>query len=522
MPDVVLTFEVHQPYRLNVAFRNKLNEVISQGREPAPDELERMYFDEELNKAVFQKVASRCYKPATALFLRLLDEHHEFRVSFSFSGVLLEQAERWAPDTLELFKSIARHRHCEVLGQTYYHSLAFMLGADEFVEQVEEHRRVVRDLLGVWPRVFENTELIYDNHLAKLVAGLGFNVVVTEGSEKLLGWRSPNYVYRARGADIKVLLRNYRLSDDVGFRFASRGWEQYPLTAEKYSSWLASTPGQVVCIFIDYETIGEHFPRETGIFEFFEWLPREAAKLGLSFATPSEAISRYEPVDYVDAAEPVSWADLERDTSAWLGNPMQVLALARAGALELPVKVSGSPVFLRLWRLLTISDHYYYMSTKGGGPGEVHSYFSPYPSPFTAFAAFLDALSDLERRVFEAAGGELSEAPWVKSVGSSEAFQFYMGDDAPLPYVARSGLDLLGYVKSVPARSLEYHVERGHLAEWVKWVLGLEELSAFIEGLKGLRGSELRLKLIEGLTASFMKIVGSRKRRGSRQPSERR
>ncbi|MEM2794328.1 MAG: glycoside hydrolase family 57 protein, partial [Thermofilaceae archaeon] len=362
MPDIVLIFEVHQPYRLNMAFRHKLNEVISKGKDFAPDDLERMYFDEELNKIIFQRVASRCYEPATTLFLKLLDEYSEFRVSFSFSGVLLEQAERWARDTLDLFKHIANHNRCEILGQTYYHSLAFMLGDDEFIDQVEEHRKTVRDLLGVWPKVFENTELIYDNHLAKLAAKLEFNAVVTEGSEKLLGWRSPNYVYRAKGVDIKVLFRNYRLSDDVGFRFTSRDWNQYPLTAAKYSSWLASTSGQVICVFMDYETIGEHFPLETGIFEFFEWLPREVIKWGLSFATPSEVISRYEPVDYIDVVDPVSWADLERDISAWVGNPMQVLALAREGALELPAKVSGSPTFLRLWRLLTISDHYYYMS----------------------------------------------------------------------------------------------------------------------------------------------------------------
>lgn len=496
-----------------MAFRHKLNELISKGRKPAPDDLEHMYFDEELNKAIFQRVASRCYEPATTLFLELLDEYSEFRVSFSFSGILLEQAERWARDALDLFKHIAGHNRCEVLGQTYYHSLAFMLGAEEFVEQVEEHRKAVKDLLGVWPKVFENTELIYDNHLAKLIAGLGFNAVVTEGGEKLLGWRSPNYVYRAKGVNIKVLLRNYRLSDDIGFRFASRDWNQYPLTAAKYSSWLASTPGQIVCLFMDYETIGEHFPLETGIFEFFKWLPREAIKLGLSFATPSEAVSRYEPVDCIDAADPVSWADLERDISAWVGNPMQVLALAREGALEPLAKVSESPVFLRLWKLLTISDHYYYMSMKGGGPGEVHSYFSPYPSPFNAFAAFIDALSDLEIRAFETIGANLSESPWVKSVSRDKVFQFYESDGAPLPYVARSGLDLLGYIKSVPAKSLEYHVECGHLAEWLRWVLGVEELSASLERLRGLKGNELRFRLIEELTASFMKTMDLQRRR---------
>jgi len=495
VPDVVLVFEVHQPYRLDVRARDKLLELAASGRRAGLEELERLYFDVELTERVFRKVSSRCYRPATELFLRLLDEHEGFRVSYSFSGVLLEQAERWDPDLLDLFAQVARHKRCEVLGQTYFHSLAYLISRSEFVEQVEAHRRLVRDLLGAEPRVFENTELIYDNGVAELAERLGFKAVVTEGVERLLGWRSPNYVYRAKGLGIRVLLRNYRLSDDVGFRFASRDWDQYPLTAGKYASWLAATPGQLVLIFIDYETVGEHYPKETGIFEFFEWLPREVEARGLRFATPSEVVERYEPVGEIDAPEPVSWADLERDLSAWLGNAMQRLAFERESRLEALVKAVGDPKLLRLWRLLSISDHYYYMSTKGGGPGEVHGYFSPYPTPYHAFYAFLSVFFDFEERLLEAAAPGPLALRWLAPLPEEKAFRFYAREGAPLPYIARSGLDLIEAVKRVPAGSLEFHVKGGHLAVWLKSMLGDLKAASLVEGLRGLEGEELRARL---------------------------
>jgi alpha-amylase len=325
--------------------------------------------------------------------------------------------------------------------------------------------------------------------------------------ERLLGWRSPNYVYRAKGLGIRVLLRNYRLSDDVGFRFASRDWDQYPLTAGKYASWLAATPGQLVLIFIDYETVGEHYPRETGIFEFFEWLPREAEAKGLRFATPSEVVERYEPVGEIDAPEPVSWADLERDLSAWLGNAMQRLALERESRLEALVKAVGDPKLLRLWRLLSISDHYYYMSTKGGGPGEVHSYFSPYPTPYHAFYAFLSAISDFEARVVEAAKPGPLALRWLAPLPEEKAFRFYKREGVPLPHAARSGLDLLEAIKRVPAASLEFHVERGHLAGWLRSALGDPEAASAVEALRGLKGEELRERLLAALGGALARAL---------------
>jgi len=505
-PDVILIFEVHQPYRL-------AQHPIA-GRALGGAGLEESYFDVELTRRIFERVSSRCYKPATSMFLKLLDEHSEFRVSYSVSGVLLEQAERWDPDLLDLFRQVARHRRCEVLCQTYYHSLAYFISLEEFVEQVEMHRRAVRDLLGAEPRVFENTELIYDNGVARVAQELGFRAVVTEGAERVLGWRSPNYVYRAKGLDIRVLLRNYRLSDDVGFRFASVWWEEYPLTADKYASWLASTPGQVVCVFIDYETVGEHYPRQTGIFEFFEWLPVEAEKRGLRFATPSEAVERYPPVGEVDVTEPISWADVERDTSAWLGNVMQQLSLAREARLEPLVKALGDEGALRVWRMLSISDHYYYMSTKGGGPGEVHSYFSPYQSPYHAFAAFTEAIADFEAQLLARLAGSGAER-WVRRLSEAVAFRFYLREGEPLPYAARSGLELLEAVRRAPVVSLEFHVERGHLAEWLRTVIGDAAAAERVEGLRGLRGEELRAELYRVLRGRLVEVVrgAARKRR---------
>lgn len=510
MPDVVLVFEVHQPYRLDLQVREKLLERAVSGKPASLEELEALYFDLAMTKRVFEKVSSRCYKPATELFLRLLDEHEGFRVSYSFSGVLLEQAERWDPDLLDLFAQVARHKRCEVLAQTYFHSLAYLISRSEFLEQVEAHRELVRSLLGADPRVFENTELIYDNGVAELAEQMGFKAVVTEGAERLLGWRSPNYVYRARGLSIRVLLRNYRLSDDIGFRFASRDWDQYPLTAGKYASWLAAAPGQLILIFIDYETVGEHYPRETGIFEFFEWLPREVKARGLRFATPSEVVERYEPVSEIDAPEPVSWADVERDLSAWLGNAMQKLAFERESRLEALVKAVGHPKLLRVWRTLSISDHYYYMSTKGGGPGEVHSYFSPYPTPYHAFYAFLSAFFDFEGRVLEAAKPEPGALQWIAQLPEDKAFRFYESVGVPLPHSARSGLDLIESVKRVPARSLEFHVREGHLAQWLRTVLGDSEAASAVEELRGLEGEALREGLLAALRQALARKLGQR------------
>ena len=507
MPDVVIIFEVHQPYRLDRAFRQRLLERLAEEGCVKLADLEDLYLNQDLNRRIIERVARRCYVPATRLFIELLDEYEEFRVSYSFSGVLLEQVERWAPEALDLFKQVAQHSRCEVLGQTYYHSLAYLVSVEEFREQVEEHRRTVREVLGVEPRVFENTELIYDNGVARLASEMGFKAVLTEGVERVLGWRSPNYVYRAKGLELRVLLRNYRLSDDIGFRFAARWWEEYPLTAEKYAAWLAATPGQVICIFMDYETVGEHFPAETGIFEFFKWLPREALKYEhIGFATPSEVVDRYEPVGELDVPEhdTISWADLERDVSAWLHNEMQQALFTRVVQLEPLVKGLGDDVAVRLWKLVTISDHYYYMSTKGGGPGDVHAYFSPFTTPLEAFTTLSDVVADLELRVYRRFEGPGRLAlSWLRRLPEDLAFRFCSAEGEPLGVVARSGAELLKHLRNVPVGSLEYHVAGSHLAKWISQVLHDPEAASKVEELKALRGEDLREALVRVLREAF-------------------
>lgn len=501
LPDCILFFEVHQPYRLDRRFKAKLiKHSAARGRVRIRD-LETLYLDQDLNRRVIRRVAERCYIPATSLFLELLDEYANFRVSYSFSGILLEQVERWAPDALELFRQVAKHPRAEVVGQTYYHSLACLISEEEFRSQVSEHKQLLKTLLGYKPTIFENTEFIYDNHVAVLIQDMGFKAVFTEGAERVLGWRSPNYVYRAKGLNLKVLLRNYRLSDDVAFRFSSRWWKEYPLTADKYASWLAASPGQVVCICIDYETIGEHYPEETGIFEFFKHLPSEALKWeNLRFATPSEAIERHQPVDELDVppSQTVSWADPERDLSAWLQNDMQKIVFNEVIQLEPLVKGLRDPLLTRLWRLMTISDHYYYMTTKGGGPGMVHTYFSPFRSAAEAFITTCIVVTDLELRVYERyrGAGRLALL-WLRKLSKDEAFTFRTGEGVPLPLEARSGLEFISAIRKAPVASLEYHVSRGDFAKWLREVLEDYDAAVAVEGLKELRGEALRAKLLE-------------------------
>lgn len=469
-------FEVHQPYRLSRAIPQKLeSELVSRGR-ITPEVLERVYFDERLNREVFERVAKKCYLPANSVVLQQVDffkDHgKKFKVAYSMSGVLLEQAEKWAPNLLESFKQLADTKLVEFLDQTYFHSLSFLVAEEEFVEQIRMHRETVRSLLGVEPTAVENTEFIYNNYIAGVFARLGYKVVLTEGVERVLGWRSPNYVYKAKGLDIRVLMRNYRLSDDIGFRFASRNWSEYPLTADKYAAWLSATPGDVVTIAIDYETFGEHFPAETGIFEFLRWLPQEIMKWEhLETSTPTEVAERVSPRDEIDVPEwdTISWADLERDLSAWLGNFMQDYAFERLKALWLMVKATRDERLLRLWRLLSISDHFYYMSTKGGGPGEVHSYFSPYGSPFQAYMAYSDALSDLEARVRR----ELEEKPdaryryvWMRRVEPGREFVFYTELGKPTPFTAWNVFSFLDAAERAPPESISFHCSRGDLQRW--------------------------------------------------------
>lgn len=393
MKSVCFYFQVHQPYRV------KRYRVFDVGNDPE-------YFNDRSesdlnNRRIVEKVARKSYVPATRLLLDLLRRHPQMRIAFSFSGVALEQLERYAPEAIELFKQVVETGRAEVLGETYYHSLAFFYSPGEFEHQVTKHRELIRRLFGVWPRVFRNTELSYRNDLGQWADRNGYVGVIAEGWDPILGWRSPNYVYKPKDMQrARLLLKNYRLSDDVAFRFSSREWGEWPLTAEKFAAWVGAAEGDTVNLFMDYETFGEHQWEDTGIFQFLERLPEEFAKNpGLDFKTPSEVIASYEPRDEVDMPNIVTWADTDRDLTAWVGNPMQKAAIENVYALEDTVMRANDAKLLDDWRKLQTSDHFYYMCTKWFQDGDVHAYFSPYESPYDAYIAYMNALSDLRLRL---------------------------------------------------------------------------------------------------------------------------
>jgi len=403
MPAICLYFQLHQPCRL------KKYTAFDIGRD-------HDYEDRGENRRLLEKVAERCYLPANALLLNLIHKYEgRFRVAFSISGVLLDQLTMYRPAVLESFRGLAETGCVEFLNETYYHSLSFLFSRDDFRAQVSRHRRKIKELFGQEGKTFRFTELIYNNDLAREAEHLGYEVILAEGAEALLGDRSPNRVYRASrdssgdgggdgGGDgrIKLLLRNYRLSDDVSFRFSNRDWQEYPLTVEKYARWIHSEngAGTVINLFMDYETFGEHQWADTGIFRFLEKLPGEILKhRDFVFATPAEIAGTVEPVDSIDAPELSSWADTERDLTAWLGNAMQQDAAGTLYGLEAAVKACKDAYLLDSWRKLQTSDHFYYMCTKWFADGDVHKYFNPYPSPYDAYINYMNILDDLSRQV---------------------------------------------------------------------------------------------------------------------------
>lgn len=506
LTDIVFMFEVHQPYRLNRdAYRLLLEKVVSRG-EIEYSELEDILFDQGLNKLVIERASEKCYIPASKIILenilRFRESDRKFKVSYSISGVFLEQALRWKPEVIDLFIKLVETGCVELVEQTYYHSLAaFMPISDwgELREQLHEHNKIIMEIFNYKPSSIENTEFTYNNDLACFFHSLGYRVVLTEGVDWILGWRSPNYIYRAYGCDIRVLTRNYRLSDDIGYRFSDRGWDQYPLTADKYSAWLASTPGDLIFIAIDYETFGEHHWPETGIYEFLKWLPGEILKYShLSFSTPSEVIEKYPVRDVYDVPpwSSISWAD-ERDLSAWLGNAMQWNAFNILVELRPYVRALENPEINRLWKLLTISDHLYYVATKFGSIEQVHSYFSPYKSAPEAYAIYVEALTILATIISE----EISRNRWkiVKNLKlpSHKAFHFHNMDGSYTGFSAHSIPEMMELIDKIPLQSLIYHLKRGDIQAWLRNIYGLEETAIEIDILLesiGV-GEEIREKL---------------------------
>lgn len=387
MASVCFYFQVHQPYRL---------------RRYSVFDNDPHYFDEAANRGILQKVAHKCYLPTNELLLDLIRRYEgRFRISYSLTGVFLDQCEQYMPEVTNSFRRLAETGSVEFLSETYYHSLSFLYSRAEFTEQVNLHRDKIQRLFGHTPRVFRNTELIFNNHVAQAAAEMGYKAVICEGADHVLGYRSPTYLYTPPGGSIRLLLKNYRLSDDIAFRFGNRGWSEWPMTADKFAGWVNQVNGNgyVVNLFMDYETFGEHQWADTGIFEFLRHLPEAVFRYADNdFKTPSECVECYPTSGEYDVPHMISWADTERDLSAWLGNAMQANALHETYKLEDQIKQTGDSWLLSDWRRLTTSDHYYYMCTKYFADGDVHKYFNPYDSPYDSYINFMNVLDNLRSR----------------------------------------------------------------------------------------------------------------------------
>ena len=395
---ITLYLHVHQPLRVRdysvfdtATDHNYFNE---------PDPL-----SDRNNKKVFDKVAEKSYRPMNALLEKLLHDQPEFKVSLSITGTFLEQAELWAPDVIESFQRLVKTGRVEIVSETYYHSLAFFYSRTEFERQVEMHKTKIRELFGVETSVFRNTELAYNDSLAQWADEYGFKGILAEGWDPILDWRSPNFVYQPEGTkNISLLLKNYKLSDDLAFRFSNQAWQEWPLTADKYTEWANASieEAPLINLFMDYETFGEHQWQDTGIFSFFEdFVGRWLTNPDNTFYTVSEAIETNKPVGNLSMPSTVTWADAERDLTAWLGNSMQQEALGHLYALESDILRTEDVELISDWRKLQTSDHAYYMCTKWFKDGDVHAYFSPYESPYDAFLYYMNVIRDLRWRLHE-------------------------------------------------------------------------------------------------------------------------
>jgi alpha-amylase len=467
---ICLAFEVHQPFRLRKDFFwNK--QMFKRNVKDLFD----FYFFGDKDREVFEKVARKCYRPTNDIIMGLIDEYGDFKVAYSVSGVFVEQCEKFGfgKDILEDFRQLASSRKVEFLDQTYYHSLVGLYEDErEFIEQVRIHRELMRDLIGYEPSFFENTELLYNNRIAKLIEAMGYRGIFAEGVPRILSGRSPNYVYTPIGCkNLKVLLRDYPLTDDIGFRFSLKSWKEYPLNASKYASWLDATQGQCITLFLDYETFGEHHWEDTGIFEFLRDLPSQVSKYEMEFSTPSEILEKYKPIGEIDVRnlETTSWADVEKDTSCFIGNTMQWACYDYLRWLEPYVKESKDD-FLKIWRYLGISDHLYYMFTVGGASGEVHSYFSHFERPYDAFIALFSVIHDFDIRL----------RAKIKS--------------ADYPFVFRDGgkvwslMGLSEYISGMQQGEereeiIKEHVERGDFERWIRESVGEEEIAKEVGNL---------------------------------------
>lgn len=415
-------FQVHQPRRLNTL------RFFDVGNH-------RAYFDDDLNRKILQRVAHACYLPANALLQKIIERHPSVKIAFSISGVALDQLEAYAPEVLQSFKALANTGSVEFLTETYYHSLACMMPGNEFEIQVAKHQQKVLKYFGVTSSVFRNTELIYSNSIGSRLAALGFKGVLIDGVDRMTGGRTPHHVFEHAGVDdLKLLLRDYRLSDAIAFRFSN---VPEALTADRYIRWLEEVPDEheVVTLGMDYETFGEHQKKETGIFSFLKsLLTNLSGHSRFRFITPSEAVHKIPVKDPLVVPGFISWADEEKDLSAWLGNEMQRDAFDSLVRLEAAVKNIHNKEMLYAWRHLQTSDHFYYMSTKKGSDGEVHTYFSPYPSPYEAFINFMNVLTDFDLRIKTKKAAALMPAETAAEMPASAAMAFDLASGAAFAF----------------------------------------------------------------------------------------
>jgi alpha-amylase len=393
---VVLYLHLHQPYRIR--HYTVFDTAVAHDYFDAQDN------DPANNQHILKKVAKKSYLPTNRRLLQLLNDNPEFKLSLSLSGVVIEQLERWAPEALSSFQDLVKTGRVEILAETYHHSLAFFYSRQEFEIQVDMHRRKIEEVFGQTPRVFRNTELAYNNELAMWADQAGYKGILTEGWDPVLEWRSPNHVYRPAGTEqIRLLMKNYRLSDDIAFRFGDQDWKEWPLTADKFAHWMSEEDDATnFDLFMDYETFGEHQWEESGVFDFLENLPKQWLKTdGHTFMTVSEAIGAHEPVGEVDVPHIITWADTERDLSAWLGNAMQSSSIQALYDLGKQIIDTGDWALIEDWRRLQTSDHFYYMCTKWFNDGDIHAYFSPYETPYEGYINFMNVFRDLQSRLAE-------------------------------------------------------------------------------------------------------------------------
>ncbi len=391
MKTICLYFQVHQPFRFR---RYRFFDIGN----------DHYYYDDYSNESILKKVCEKSYLPTNEILLKLIHENKgKFKVAFSLSGVAMKQFQLYAPEVIESFQKLAATGQVEFLAETYCHSLVALKDKKEFARQVKMHDDVIKELFNQQPSVFRNTELIYSDEMGSMVSKMGYKAMLTEGAKHVLGWKSPNYLYcNSINPKLKVLLKNFVLSDDIAFRFGNRDWSEWPLTPQKYTQWLKNIEpnAEVINLFMDYETFGEHQWKETGIFDFLEGLPKELLKEpGFSFSTPSEVADHLQPVSSISVPYPISWADEERDLTAWLGNEMQQEAFDKLYALLPKMEKCDDPTLNDDWIYLQTSDHFYYMCTKYFSDGAVHAYFNPYESPYQAFINYMNILSDFSLRL---------------------------------------------------------------------------------------------------------------------------